>query len=94
MIKGINRQIIEIGETGNIYFERALLFVRPGAEDAKDHRLKTEARKMVENLSKPPKSKVYKKERKRLGKIGRITLPLFWSCFGATLFALVQHLFL
>ena len=57
MIKGINRQIIEIGETGNIYFERAFLFVRPGVEQVDDHRLKTEARKMIGSFSKPPKIK-------------------------------------
>ena len=30
MIKGVNRQIIEVMDTGNQYFERALLVVRPG----------------------------------------------------------------
>lgn len=29
MIKGVNRQIIEVMDTGNPYFERALLVVRP-----------------------------------------------------------------
>ena len=29
MIKGVNKQIIEISDTGNHSFERAILFVRP-----------------------------------------------------------------
>ena len=33
MIKGVNRQIIEVMDTGNQYFERALLVVRPGYTD-------------------------------------------------------------
>lgn len=33
MIKGINRQVIEVTETGNPYFERALLVVRPSYRD-------------------------------------------------------------
>ena len=33
MIKGINRQVIEVTETGNAYFERALLVVRPSYRD-------------------------------------------------------------
>lgn len=33
MIKGVNRQIIEVMDTGNPYFERALLVVRPGYTD-------------------------------------------------------------
>ena len=92
MIKGINRQIIEIGETGNLYFERAFLFVRPGVEEADDHRLKTEARKMLEKLTKPPKPKGIKRKGKRIGKTRRIITAVFWSCFGAIVFALVERL--
>ena len=33
MIKGVNRQIIEVTDTGNEYFERALLIVRPRFSD-------------------------------------------------------------
>ncbi len=29
MIKGINRQVLEIHDTGTQYFEKALLFVKP-----------------------------------------------------------------
>lgn len=29
MTKGVNKQVIEIRETGNEYFEKALLFVKP-----------------------------------------------------------------
>lgn len=29
MIKGVNRQVLEIHETGTKYFEKALFFVRP-----------------------------------------------------------------
>ncbi len=93
MIKGINRQIIEIGETGNLYFERALLFVRPQLDDIDEHRLKAEAKQMINNLSKPPKTKIFQNGGKRFGKIGRISNALFWSCFGATTFALMQYLF-
>lgn len=47
MIKGINRQIIEVTETGNEYFERALLVVRPGFSDASPGRLHDEAQRFV-----------------------------------------------
>lgn len=33
MIKGINRAIIEVTDTGNIYYERALLVLRPEYTD-------------------------------------------------------------
>lgn len=47
MIKGINRQIIEVIDTGNMYFERALLVVRPGFSDVNEGRLHEEAQRMV-----------------------------------------------
>ena len=33
MIKGVNRNVIEIVETNSDLFERAILFVRPGGQD-------------------------------------------------------------
>ena len=33
MIKGVNRNVIEIVETGSDLFERAILFVRPGGRE-------------------------------------------------------------
>lgn len=48
MIKGVNRQIIEITETGNPYFERALLVVRPSFADSSDERIREEAHRLVQ----------------------------------------------
>lgn len=47
MIKGVNRQIIEVTDTGNCYFERALLVVRPNCADLESDRLHEEARRLV-----------------------------------------------
>lgn len=47
MIKGVNRQIIEVTDTGNTYFERALLVVRPNCMDTESSRLHEEAQRMV-----------------------------------------------
>ena len=44
MIKGINRQVIEVTETGNPYFERALLVVRPSYRDDDESRLRSVCR--------------------------------------------------
>ena len=46
MIKGINRQIIEILDTGNPYFERALLVVQSGI-DADANALRREAQDVL-----------------------------------------------
>ena len=50
MIKGVNRQIIEVNATHNVYFERALLVVRPNCEHLGCKRLQTEADRFVLNL--------------------------------------------
>lgn len=43
MIKGVNRQIIEVSDTGSAYFERALLIVRANCADADTAMLHDEA---------------------------------------------------
>ncbi|MBQ1393731.1 MAG: hypothetical protein IIY81_09455 [Lachnospiraceae bacterium] len=55
MIKGISRQIIEINETQNNYFERAWLVVKPEYLNVGASRLEREAEGYLKNL-KPPYS--------------------------------------
>ena len=45
MIKGVNRQIIEVADTGSEYFERAMLFISPGFSETERHVLEREAKK-------------------------------------------------
>lgn len=33
MLKGVNKQIIEITDTGNLYIQKAILFVDPESEN-------------------------------------------------------------
>ncbi|MGI6264644.1 MAG: hypothetical protein ACOYJY_04160 [Acutalibacteraceae bacterium] len=47
MIKGINRQMIEVTDTGSPYFERALLVVRPACADRSDEQLRREAHRLL-----------------------------------------------
>ncbi len=53
MIKGINRQVIEIMDTGNLYYERALLVVRPEFAGAQREVLEREAKRMVSQMRAP-----------------------------------------
>jgi len=50
MIKGVSRQIIEVNATHNVYFERALLVVRPNCEQLGHKRLQTEADRFAAKL--------------------------------------------
>ncbi len=47
MLRGINRSIIEINDTGNRYFERVLIFVKPEFGNFPEGYLQKEAAKMV-----------------------------------------------
>ncbi len=53
MIKGVNRQIIEINNTGNLYYEKALLIVKPEFASAQQQLLEREAMKLMRNMDAP-----------------------------------------
>ncbi len=53
MIKGINRQLIEITDVGSEYYERALLIVRPEYCDIQNAELEKEAKKILKNVGTP-----------------------------------------
>ena len=48
MIKGINRQMIEVTHTGSPYFERAFLVVRAGSSQPSEEMLRQMAHKVVQ----------------------------------------------
>ena len=54
MLKGVNRQIIEVHDTGSRYFERAILIVRPEFLGELPKRLQNDASRVVAGFSKPP----------------------------------------
>lgn len=51
MLRGTNRSIIEINETENKYFERALLFVKPEFGNLSPERLTREAKRMIGSIT-------------------------------------------
>ena len=51
MIKGVNRQMIEVTHTGSPYFERAFLVVRGGAAPSDEEKLHRMAEKVVEQAA-------------------------------------------
>ena len=57
MIKGINRSIIEVTDTGNIYYERALLVLKPEYANVQRNLLEKEAKKMLTVMTAPSKIK-------------------------------------
>ncbi|MCI8361297.1 MAG: hypothetical protein HFE86_08195 [Clostridiales bacterium] len=54
LLRGVNKQIIEIKDTDSRYFERALLFVRPEFADMGPGQLEQEANKYLATVGRPP----------------------------------------
>lgn len=62
MIKGINKQILEVTATESPYFEKIIFFVKNEAQSTSDEVLKAEAEKISKKMQKPPKSKKTKSQ--------------------------------
>lgn len=62
MLKGVNKQILEITNTESPYFEKIIFFVRPSSQSVSHERLKSEAEKISTTTStKPPRQRLSKK---------------------------------
>ena len=95
MIRGINHQIIEVQETENLCFERALLFVRPQCAELDERKLQGEAEQFVAALGTPPRPappRASRKEELRRRHLRRSLFALGWMGVGATLSVLIGQL--
>ena len=54
MIKGVNRQVLEVHETGTKYFEKALFFVKPEYSTLSERRLNEKALQALSGNDKVP----------------------------------------
>lgn len=57
MIKGVNKQILEVTNPESPYFEKIIFFVKPESQKFSEQSLKQEAEKISKNAKKPPKQK-------------------------------------
>ena len=64
MIKGVNKQVVEINETGNEFFEKAIFFVRPEYSAAGEGKLRDRAQRVLNKTPAPPSSAVLTKKEK------------------------------
>lgn len=59
MIKGVNKQVLEINETDNSFFEKAIFFVKPEYSGFSQGRLKETAKRELLLAGAPPKQGVF-----------------------------------
>ena len=60
MVKGVNRQVLEILEPQCDYFEKALFFVKPEYSYESDAKLRNQASKSIQNSNAVPKTRKQK----------------------------------
>ena len=89
MIKGVNRQMIEVTHTGSPYFERAFLVVRSGGETASADSLHRLAEKVVQQADTYAGIKLQRKHQRGQ----QVVLGLFFTVGGALLGWLLPLLF-
>ncbi len=62
MIKGVNKQILEVTNTENPYFEKIIFFVKPEYKNEDRKKLQKEAESLATITQKPPRTKISKKK--------------------------------
>lgn len=56
MIKGVNKKVLEINNPQSIYFEKAVLYLKPNMSCAPEKLIRREAHDLIRSMSpKPPK---------------------------------------
>ncbi len=86
MIKGISHQIIEVTDTENRYYERALLVLRPEYASIAREVLEKEARKMLKNMDTLSTAKP------KSIRLQRILLSTVFCAIGSLITAIIYSL--
>ena len=58
MLKGVNRQVVEIPQPDSVYFEKVIFFVKPEFSGVSEMKLKHSADSLIENAAAPPDKRV------------------------------------
>ncbi len=86
MIKGINRQVVEVKDTGNECFERILFFVRPEYAGLSEGKIRERAGIAAKCATMPPPTRVKKS---RLNEALKITLSMLTGIAAGVVISLV-----
>mgnify|MGYP006991735737 CR=1 FL=1 len=62
MLKGVNRQVVEVADAGSDYFEKALFFVNPKYYGLTDGKLRERAQSLMSTAGAPPRQKKAEKK--------------------------------
>lgn len=65
MLKGVNKQIVDIPQPDSAYFERAIFFVKPECSQISESKLRAKADEMV-SMASVPKNKNKKNGKEKI----------------------------
>ncbi len=81
MIKGVNRQVVEVRETDSEYFERILFFIKPECASVSEGKIRERASLIANKGQKPPLTRV--KSEKYTEKLKPVVFLLVGVVIGA-----------
>lgn len=85
MIRGVNRQIIEINDTQSDYFERAIFFVKPDCNVTSTSKLHDEAISIVERSASQFPVRNTQRKKRRISRRVLWLLIFAFACISAVL---------
>lgn len=86
MIKGVNRQVVEVSETQCEYFEKIMFFVKPEYASVSEGKIRERAGLIAGSPSLPPPTKL---KRRRYFELAKLALA---ALFGAAVTVLALKL--
>ena len=89
MIKGVNRQVVEVSQPESAYFEKVLFFVKPEFYGLGESKLKSKADALLKDSPLPPETKT-KKRKKGKGDMVKFFLS---ASAGAVAAAIISAIF-
>lgn len=84
MLKGVNRQVVEVADTGSDYFERAIFFVNPKYYGLTDGKLRERAQTLMTSAGAPPKCR----QKDSRGKL-KTTIAIVASALAGSLITVI-----
>lgn len=86
MIKGINRQVVEVKDTGSDCFEKILFFVKPEYAGISEGKIRERAGLVAKGVALPPPTRLKKN---RLNEVMKITVSLLFGLTGGILLCML-----
>lgn len=87
MLKGVSQKVIEVVHTDNRYFEKAILFLRPTAQEEDRAQMKTYAKEYLQDIEYMPEKQ--RSGRKKIADAAKIFLGVLVGALSASLYFLM-----